>query len=456
MREPKKKDQTIQNNPSLLEWEDLHEKIKQKEDPIVEQLIATLHPADLAEMLERMEIEDCLYLFRKCEFENQRKIFVELSDELQAEFSENLSLQELSRIIEDLESDDVTYLLSEFDEKTTEVLLNTIDREESDKIRTQLNFEENTAGRLMNLQFGVIRDTDNARKAIQALRRIAKETDDIYVMYVTDKNGILRGLINLKDLLIANPRTSVEKLMKSVHSIHFSTDQEEIALTFKKYNLVSAPVVDDSNRIIGRITVDDVLDIVEEEATEDILRMGGVSEQESITSSIWESVKGRMLWLVINLAIAMLTTSVVTIFEDTIQRIVVLASLMPIVAGMGGNAGTQAITVMVRGIATGELNEYNWGPAIRKEILLGITNGIVVGFVTILVTYVLKRDIYISGVIGLAMLINLTIAGFVGSSVPLLLRFLKIDPAIASSIFVTACTDMFGFFCFLGLATLFL
>jgi magnesium transporter len=184
--------------------------------------------------------------------------------------------------------------------------------------------------------------------------------------------------------------------------------------------------------------------------------MAGVSEEETLTSSIWESVKGRMLWLVINLAIAMLTTSVVTVFEDTIQRIVVLASLMPIVAGMGGNAGTQAITVMVRGLATGELNDYNWGPAIRKEMILGFTNGMVVGSVTIVVTYILKRDINISGVIGLAMLINLTLAGFVGSSVPLLLKFLKIDPAIASSIFVTACTDMFGFFCFLGLASIFL
>ena len=456
MKEGKKKERNIHHNPSILEWDTLYEKIKLRDEVIVEELILNSHPADLAEILERMELEDALYLFRKCEFENQRKIFVELSDEMQAEFTENLSLQEVSRIIEDLESDDVTYILSDLDEKTAEVLLNTIDREESDKIRTQLNFEENTAGRLMNLEFAVVRDTDNTRKAIQSLRKIARETDDIYVMYVVDKVGVLKGLVTLKDLIIANPRTSVEKFIKPVHSFHYSTDQEEIAHTFKKYNLVSAPVIDDLNRIIGRITVDDVLDIVEEEATEDILRMAGVSEEESITSSLLESVRGRMLWLVINLAIAMLTTSVVTFFEDTIQRIVVLASLMPIVAGMGGNAGTQAITVMVRGLATGELNEYNRVSAIRKEILLGFTNGIAVGLVTVLVTFILKGDIYISGVIGLAMLINLTLAGFVGSSVPLLLKFFKVDPAIASSIFVTACTDMFGFFCFLGLASIFL
>lgn len=456
MKEPKKKEINIQNNPSVLEWEDLHEKIKAKEEEIVVQLIASSHPADLADILERMEISDSIYLFRKCDPEYQRKIFIELSHELQALFTENLSLQEVSSIIEDLESDEVTYILSDLDEKTTEVLLNTIDREESLRIRTQLNFEENTAGRLMNLDFAVIRDTDNTRKAIQAIRKIAKQTDEIYVVYVTDKIGVLKGMVTLKDLLIANPRTSVEKLTKPVQPFHFSTDQEEVALTFRKYNLVSAPVVDDLNRIIGRITVDDVLDIVEEEATEDIFRMGGVSEEDSITSSTWESVRGRMVWLVINLAIAMVTTSVVTFFEETIQRLVVLASLMPIVAGMGGNAGTQAITVMVRGLATGELNEYNWGPAVRKEILTGFTNGMVVGCITIIVTFLVRQNIYISVVMGLAMWINLTIAGFVGSSIPLLLKYFKIDPAIASSIFVTACTDMLGFFCFLGLASIFL
>lgn len=456
MKENRKKEVNIQNNPSVLEWETLHEKIRQREEPIILELIENSHPADLAEILERMELEDSIYVFRICSSEDQRKIFIELSDEMQALFTENLSLQEVSSIIEDLESDEVTYILSDLDEKTTEVILNTIDREESDRIRTQLNFEENSAGRLMNLDFAVIRETDNTRKAIQTLRKIAKETDEIYVVYVTDKNGVLKGLVNLKDLIIANPRTSVEKLTKPVQSFHFSIDQEEVARTFQKYNLVSAPVVDDLNRIIGRITVDDVLDIVEEEATEDILRMGGVSEEESFTSSIWESVRGRMLWLVFNLGIAMVTTSVVTVFEETIQRLVVLASLMPIVAGMGGNAGTQAITVMVRGLATGELNEYNWAPIVRKEILTGFANGFAVGLMTILVTSILKRDFYIAGVMGLAMWINLTIAGFVGSSVPLLLKYFKIDPAIASSIFVTACTDMLGFFCFLGLATIFL
>ena len=195
-------------------------------------------------------------------------------------------------------------------------------------------------------------------------------------------------------------------------------------------------------------------DVVEAEASEDILRLGGLSEDERLKTSIWDSVKRRMIWLGLNLFTAMMVSTVVSLFENTIQRIVVLASLMPIVAGMGGNAGTQAITIVVRNLATGELTLYNWYIAVRKELIIGILNGLVLGLIIFTVTFVVKSDLTLSFVIGLAMFANMIIAGLIGSIVPLILKFFKIDPAIASSIFVTACTDTFGFFCFLGLATL--
>ncbi|HNF16978.1 MAG TPA: magnesium transporter, partial [Leptospiraceae bacterium] len=184
----------------------------------------------------------------------------------------------------------------------------------------------------------------------------------------------------------------------------------------------------------------------------DIYGLAGVGEEETIKTSVWGSVKHRLLWLSTNLVIAMFTASIVSLFEDTIQKIVILASLMPIVAGMGGNAGTQAITIMVRSLATGELTNYNWFSAVRKEFMIGIINGLTIGLITFIATYFIRFDLRISVVIGLAMLINLSIAGLIGSLVPLILKFFKVDPAVASSIFVTACTDMFGFFCFLGLA----
>jgi magnesium transporter len=436
--------------------EDLISNIQKRDEEIIKDLVENKHPADIAAVMKLLEMEEALLLFQRCDLNLRRKVFVELTNEIQTFLVENLGLYEVSQIIEQLETDDTTYLLSELDNNTREILLNNIDKEESDRIRSQLTFKENSAGRLMNLNFASVRSNDNARKAIRNLRKAAKETDDLYVIYVTNEFGKLEGFISLKDLLVASANTKMSKLIQPIQSIHFDTDQEAVALFFKKYHMMSAPVVDDEQKIIGRITLDDVLDIVEEEATEDIYRLGGVSEDESLDTSIIGSVKKRFLWLAMNLGIAMLTTSVVSFFEDTIQRIVLLASLMPIVAGMGGNAGTQAITIMVRGIATGELTDLNIFGVVRREFAIGFINGIFIGIITILVTFLIRHDLIISMVMGLAMLINLSIAGIVGSSVPLILKYFKIDPAIASSIFVTACTDMFGFFFFLGLATLIL
>ncbi|MBL0265647.1 MAG: magnesium transporter [Leptospiraceae bacterium] len=271
-----------------------------------------------------------------------------------------------------------------------------------------------------------------------------------------DQKGIVKGHLQLKDLLLSHHKNKISKIMKPVQTIHYSMDQEEVARFFRKYDVVSAPVVDDEGKMIGRITVDDVLDVVEAEASEDILRLGGLSEDEKLKTSIWDSVKRRIIWLALNLFTAMMVSTVVSLFEGTIQRLVVLASLMPIVAGMGGNAGTQAITIVVRNLATGELTLYNWYVAVRKELIIGILNGLVLGSIVFTMTYLVKSNLTLSFVIGFAMLANMIVAGLIGSIVPLVLKFFKIDPAIASSIFVTACTDTFGFFCFLGLATLFL
>lgn len=456
MKDKKKKDSSVtESEPALFATiESIQKEIENRNHQIVNLFINFSHPADIAEVIETLDLDDALYLFRNCNTEKQRIIFLNLSDEMQAEFIENLNLPEVTQIVEELESDEITYLFSDMDKDRAEEILNTIGPEDSVRIRTQLAYDENTAGRLMNLDFASLKVSDTARRGIISIRKAAKETEDIYVIFVLDEENHLKGIVKLKDLLIANPEVPIQKIMQPTKSIHYSMDQEEVANFFKKYDIVSAPVVDDHGMILGRITIDDVLHVVEEEATEDIYRMGGVSEEESISSSVWSSVRHRLLWLTMNLFIAMVTTSVVTFFEDTIQRLVVLASLMPIVAGMGGNAGTQAITIMVRNIATGEITESNLFGTIRKELLIGIINGFSVGLVAFSVTLFLRQDFLISLVMGLAMMANLGLAGFMGSFVPVVLRMLKIDPAIASSIFVTAFTDMFGFFCFLGLANI--
>ncbi len=439
-----------------LSVELIHSHIVAKNITVLEEYVRKAHPADIAEIISSAKIEDALYVFRLCDKDKQKLVFVELGEETQAEFVGYLKLEEIAFILEDIESDDATSFISEIEPEKAEEILNSLDSKDSAKIRSLMSFAENTAGRLMSFDYAVVKENETATKGISNVRRAAKETDNIYLIYVIDQRGIVKGYLQLKDLLLSHHKNKISKIMKPVQTIHYSMDQEEVARFFRKYDVVSAPVVDDEGKMIGRITVDDVLDVVEAEASEDILRLGGLSEDERLKTSIWDSVKRRIIWLTLNLFTAMMVSTVVSLFEETIQRLVILASLMPIVAGMGGNAGTQAITIVVRNLATGELTLYNWYIAVRKELIIGILNGLVLGAITFIATYLVKANLTLSFVIGFAMLANMIVAGLIGSIVPLILRFFKIDPAIASSIFVTACTDTFGFFCFLGLATLFL
>jgi magnesium transporter len=419
----------------------------------LKEFLERLHPADIAELISSSIIENALILFRNTDREKQKLVFVELSEEMRSEFVSYLKLEEIAYILEDIEYDDATSFISEIEPEKAEEILNSIDKKDSEKIRNLMSFSENTAGRLMNSDYAVVKENESASKGIANVRKVAKVTDQIYVIYIINNSGMVKGYVELKDLLLAHHKTKISKLMRPVQTIHYNTDQEDVARFFRKYDVISAPVVDEEGKMLGRITIDDVMDIAEEEAGEDILRLGGVGEDEKLKTSVWDSMKRRLIWLGLNLFTAMIVSTVVSIFEDTIQSIVVLATLMPIVAGMGGNAGTQAITIVVRNLATGELSLYNWFLAVRKEMTIGFLNGLILGGTIFIITYIIKSDIKLSSVIGLAMFCNLMLAGLIGAIVPLVLKFFKIDPAIASSIFVTFCTDSFGFFCFLGLAS---
>ncbi|MEM7183528.1 MAG: magnesium transporter [Spirochaetota bacterium] len=431
--------------------------IESSNDEKLLEYLQDLHPADVAETMTALDKEDnAIYLFRLCEPLKQGQIIVELNEDILAELIESLNLKEISLLSTDMESDDLTYLLSEIPQEKAEHILNSIDSEESSKIRSQLQYEENTAGRLMSTEFVVVRENESVRKGIYNLRKISKRDHKVYIMYVVNTQDVVTGYVSLKDLFFAKDKTKIHEIMNSeIKTVQYDMDQEEVARFFQKYDYISAAVVDENGVMLGRITVDDVLDIVEEEASEDILRMAGLSEDEKFYTPIFETVKSRIPWLHINLITAVLASSVVTFFESTIDRAVVLASLMPIVAGMGGNAGTQAITIVVRNIAIGELSERQWKQAISRELIIGLLNGVILGCVTAAFVFIFKQKLVLSLVIGSAMLINLIVAGLVGSGIPLLLKYLGIDPAIASSIFVTTFTDIFGFFCFLGLASLF-
>jgi len=261
----------------------------------------------------------------------------------------------------------------------------------------------------------------------------------------------------VRKLLIVKHEMPISGIIdRNVISVNVNEDQEEVANIFKKYDLISLAVVDDDSRLVGRIQIDDIVDVLVEEASEDMLHMAGIYQDEKIMDPPLKSVRMRLPWLVINLATATLAASVVGLFQDTLQAMVILAMFMPIVAGMGGNAGTQALTVTIRGIALGELSFNNAKRAVLNGITIGVLNGVVTGVIMALIAYYWKGNYMLGIVLGLAMMVNLFIANFFGIIIPLVLKWLKIDPAVASSIFLTALTDCIGFFSFLGLATLFI
>jgi len=434
--------------------DEIREAIQDSRENFLRSVLEGAHPADIATVLHELETKEALYLFRLLSSEEQAYTLVKMYDDMLATFLAELSIDEISKTLDFLETDETTYLLEFLTENKRNNVLSKLSKRDSFEIRSQLGFRESTAGRLMSKDFATASLTDNVRKGIINVRKKAKEIEDIYQIYVTDEDGILKGFIPLKNLFLTPINTKISKITNfSVYSFHYDTDQEEVALNFKKYDLVSAAVVDDLGRIIGRITLDDVLEIVEEEASEDILRMAGVSEDERLATPIFQSVKRRIIWLNVNLLTAFLSSTVVAYFEDTISRIVVLATLMPIVAGLGGNAGTQSVTVVIRNIATGDLTFSNWWEAVHKEFVIGCINGIVLGSITGIMIYLVKGNLVLGFVVGSAMLVNMLVASLTGSLVPILLKAIRIDPAIASSIFVTAMTDVCGFFFFLGLAT---
>lgn len=435
--------------------EDIRHHIESQSVTFLKNTLEGAHPADIATLFRRLDIDESLYLFRLLPCEEQAYTLIKTEEETLAKFLEKLSVEEISDTLDFNETDETTYLLSYLNLLKRDKVLSRLSKSDSFKIRSQLGFRASSAGRLMSKDFAAAKLGDNVRKGIINVRKKAKEIEDIYQIYITDEEGVLKGFVPLKDLFLAPINTKISKITNySIYSFHYDTDQEEVALTFKKYDLVSAAVVDDLDRIIGRITLDDVIEIVDEEASEDILLMAGVSEDERLSTPILQSVKRRILWLNVNLLTAFLSSSVVAFFEDTISKIVVLATLMPIVAGLGGNAGTQSVTVVIRNIATGDLTFSNWLDAVRKEFVIGCLNDIVLGFVTGVMVYLVKGNMVLGVVVGSAMLVNMIVASLTGSLVPILLKAVRIDPAIASSIFVTAMTDVCGFFFFLGLATL--
>ncbi|MBI3394347.1 MAG: magnesium transporter [Spirochaetia bacterium] len=418
-----------------------------------------LYPADIADFLVELGAEKADVVLLGLDHKRQGEILLQLEEHERAKFLDGLSAKQIASIIKQQQSDEIRVLIADLPKETISEVLSRIPLEERILVTELLSYPDNTAGSLMAKEFVAVRETDTVQKAIQTIRKISKETDDIYTVYVLDEDGKFKGHIKLQKLILTSPRVKVKRLVEGdIFPIPVDMDQEEVANFFTRYDFISAPVVDSRGLMLGRITVDDVLAVVREEASEDILRLGGVSADETLSTPLHVASFRRVLWLAINLVTAFMAASVVKLFEGTIERMVLLASLMPIVAGMGGNGATQTMAVIIRGIALGDLEPGRAGRAILREATIGLVNGLAMGAITGIVVWLFTSDAktaaVVAPIITLALIFNMTIAAFSGAIIPLVLRRFGIDPAIASSIFVTTFTDVGGFFSLLGLAWL--
>jgi len=364
--------------------------------------------------------------------------------------------EEIGEVIQEMESDVAAAFISALPEEVAQEVLERMDNQESSEVQELLGYQEETAGRIMTPNVFSLHEELTVGEAIQTIQT-AKDLEMVFYLYVVDERNHLVGVVSLRQLLMVAPTSPLSKVMTAdVITVTTDTDQEEVANQVALYDLLAIPVVDDTNKLVGTITVDDVIDVIKDEATEDIFYLAGVEADDHMHTPALTSVKKRLPWLMVNLATALLAATVVALYEPTIARFSFLAVFLPVVAGMGGNSGTQTLTIMVRGLALGEVNWESGKGILLKEIKVGINNGIATGIIAGTVAYLWKGNYMLGLVLGGAMTINIVVAGVVGTLVPLILKKLNVDPAIASSIFVTTFTDAVGFLSFLGLASVLL
>jgi magnesium transporter len=428
------------------------------QDEAVRAGIAALHPADIAELLDALE-----------EPELKQKIFSFLSPDLasevlslvssltQTELTEELSNAALGDLVERLDSDDAADLLAALPEKQARAVLEQVPEELSAEMEQLLRYPPDTAGGIMQTEHVEVPSGTRVEQAIEMIRRHIDEVPDIHNVFVVDEGRHLVGVLPLRKLILARPDDLVEQIMDHrVISARVDLDQEQVAQLFKRYDLLSLPVVDHEGILLGRITIDDAVDVLEEEATEDIYKLGGLGGEDAVFDSPRRSIRRRLPWLALNLLTTTVSATVIAFFEGTIHTVAIAAAFMTMVAAQGGNAGIQTLTVIVRGLALGEVGLGHVKRVLYKELLVALGNGLALASAAGTVAYVWKGEAVIGLVLSLALVANLTIAAFVGTMIPFTMRWLEIDPAVASNVLVTACTDIFGYLTFLGFLTLFL
>ncbi len=389
--------------------------------------------------------------------ERDGEILLEVSDAVRQTLIADMDSDELLAAAEQLDTDELADLAPDLPKDVLQELLDSLDTQNRERLQSALSYPEDTVGARMDFDIVTIREDISLEVALRYLRRIGQLPDHTDKLFVVDRHDILRGVLPLKRLVVKDLELGVKDVMADDAVVFHPEDMaDEAAKAFERYDLVTAPVVDENNKLVGRLTVDTVMDYIREEAESDMLSLAGLREEEDLFSSVWTSVQNRWTWLAINLVTALVASRVIGLFEGSIEKVVALAALMPIVAGIGGNSGNQTTTMIVRGIALGQISGVNMQSLIKKEIGVSIINGLIWGSVLGLIAYSLYGNTTLSVVMTAAMTLNLLLAAIVGVTIPILMSKFGRDPAVGSSVLLTAMTDSGGFFIFLGLATIFL
>ena len=416
-------------------------------------LAADLHEADTGDLLETLDPEDRASFIRLLGEDFDYTALTEIDEAVRLQVLEDLPTEVIAEGLGELDSDDAVYILEDLDQQDQDEILAELPFTERVRLRRSLGYPDETAGRRMQTEFVAVPPFWTVGQTIDYMREEQNLPESFAQIFVIDPTFRLVGAVDLDRILRTKRGVKIEDVMRETrHAIPATMDQEEAAQIFEKYDLLSAAVVDENERLVGVLTIDDVVDVIQQEAEEDLLRLGGVGDEE-LSDRVWTAARSRVPWLMVNLITAFLAASVIGLFDDTIEKVVALAILMPIVAGMGGNAGSQTMTVTVRALATRDIDIYNAGRIIRREMGVGILNGVVFATLIGVVAAAWFQDYNLGGIIAAAMIINMFVAALGGILIPLLLDRVGADPAVASAVFVTAVTDVVGFLAFLGLAT---
>ncbi len=416
-----------------------------------------LHPADVAYILEALPLTDRLFIWDLVKADRDGEILLEVSDAVRESLIKSMDSNELIAAAETLDTDELADLAPDLPRQVMREVLTQLDTEERAQLQSAMSYEEDQVGAIMDFSFVTVQPDMTLEAVLRHIRTLGDFADHTDKLFVLDPENNLAGVLSLKRLVLNSPEAMVSEVMATdVVTFSPEDDAAEAALAFERYDLVSAPVVDTTRKMVGRLTVATMLDVIREESDSDVLALSGLRDEEDLFASVWASAKNRWLWLGINLITAFISSRVIGLFEGTIAQIVELAALMPIVSGIGGNTGTQTSTLIIRGIALGQVNDTNHRRLLWKEFGIAILNGLVWGTLVGFMAFLLYGKVSLGIVMTSAMVLNLLVAAMVGFFVPVTMEKFGRDPAFGSSVLLTATTDSMGFFIFLGLATLFL